>query len=197
MSIEAQVETYIARAWGHVIDELRQWWESTIHHGCFCGPGGQRGEVVDELDGCCQVHDEEYGQAGISADTMWWPPDAYVAGRQADANLVACAQNAATDNDIYRDRLIWLFSRRIDIADAVVWYRARLEEFRDWLGSIRERVVAEGGLPPDLAADYEQYVAYLTAEGMESDDLVAAIDDAGLDPGTLQTPGSTEPTALA
>jgi len=203
MPLDEQVDAYVARAWGHVIEELRQWYDTTTHHGCFCGAGERGTEPVDELDTCCQTHDKEYGDAGINADTMWWPPDSYVAGRQADLNLVNCAQSAATDNDVYQERLIWLFSRRVDIADAVLWYRDRLKRFGDWLESIRPRILADGTVPADVAAEYAQYVAYLEGEGIEADDLAVAVADAGLDPNALATPGAPgapggqEPTAYA
>ena len=201
MPLDEQVDAYVARAWGHVIEELREWYETTTHHGCFCGAGQRGTEPVDELDTCCQTHDEEYGAAGIAADSMWWPPDSYVLGRQADLNLVNCAQAAATENDVYRDRLIWLFSRRVDIADAVLWYQDRLERFRDWLESVRPRILAEGVVPADVAAEYAEYVAYLEGEGIEGGDLAVAVADAGLDPSTLGQPAAggepPEPTAYA
>lgn len=200
MSIDEQLEAYLYRVWGEVIDQLRQWYDDATHHGCFCGAGQRGTEPVDELDGCCQRHDQEYQEAGIAAETMWSSPDAFVAGRQADVNLVNCASAAATDADVYREALIGLFSRRVDIADAVLWYRDRLEKFRGWLGAARERLLADGTVPPDIAAEYAQYVAYLEAEGIEGGDLVAAVEDTGLDADAMTAPGSTgsaEPTALA
>jgi Phospholipase A2 len=203
MSIDAQVEGYVARAWGGVIARLKAWYDDTTHHGCFCGAGQRGTEPIDELDACCQRHDQDYEDAGISADTMWSTADAFVAGRAADEALVRCAESAQTDNDVYRQGLIWLFDSRVEIADSILWYRQRLEQFRDWLDAARERILAEGGVPPDIAAEYAQYVAYLEGEGFESHDLVVAVADAGLDPGALggptpaPAPGSDEPTAYA
>ena len=37
MSIDEQVEGYLARAWGGVIARLKAWYDETTHHGCFCG----------------------------------------------------------------------------------------------------------------------------------------------------------------
>jgi hypothetical protein len=204
-SLDEQVDAYIARAWSHVIEELRAWYDNTTHHGCFCGAGQRGTEPVDGLDTCCQTHDNEYATAGISADSMWWPPDSYVAGRQADLNLVNCATSAVTENDVYRERLIWLFSRRVDIADSVLWYRDRLKQFNDWLQSVTPRLLADGSVPPDVAAEYAQYVAYLEGEGIEHEDLTVAVADAGLDAAALDAAAGTggtagegqEPTAYA
>jgi hypothetical protein len=197
MSIEEQVEAYVARAWGGVIAQLKAWYDETTHHGCFCG-GGQRGtEPIDELDACCQQHDQDYGTAGIAAATMWSTADAFVAGRAADEALVRCAESAQTDNDVYRQGLIWIFDSRVEIADSILWYRQRLEQFRDWLDAARDRIYAEGTVPGDVAAEYAQYVAYLQGEGFESQDLVAAVTDAGIDPAALGAPGTEEPTAYA
>ncbi|XP_078097910.1 basic phospholipase A2-like [Mustelus asterias] len=32
-------------------------------YGCFCGPGGNGNQPVDDIDRCCQVHDDCYGEA--------------------------------------------------------------------------------------------------------------------------------------
>jgi hypothetical protein len=203
MSIDEQVEGYLARAWGGVIARLKAWYDETTHHGCFCGAGERGTAPIDELDACCQQHDLDYGSAGISADTMWSSADSFVVGRAADEALVRGAESAQTDNDVYRQGLIWLFDSRVEIADSILWYRQRLEQFRDWLDAARDRIAAEGTVPGDVAAEYAQYVAFLEGEGFESSDLVAAVTDAGLDaralgsPDTTPTPGSEEPTAYA
>ncbi|XP_072346519.1 acidic phospholipase A2 E-like [Scyliorhinus torazame] len=35
------------------------------NYGCFCRIGGSGNQPVDDLDRCCQVHDDCYGEAGM------------------------------------------------------------------------------------------------------------------------------------
>ena len=82
----------------------------------------------------------------------------------------------------------------------MLWYQDRLARFRDWLESVRPRILAEGVVPADVAAEYAEYVAYLEGEGIEGGDLAVAVADVGLDPSTLGQPaagGEPEPTAYA
>ena len=132
---------------------------------------------------------------------MWWHADSYVLGRQADLNLVNCAQATATENDVYRDRLIWLFAAgRHRRFGALVPGPART---LPRLARVRPaRILAEGVVPADVAAEYAEYVAYLEGEGIEGGDLAVTVADAGLDPGALGQPGGAggeppEPTAYA
>nr|P00603.1 RecName: Full=Basic phospholipase A2 CM-II; Short=svPLA2; AltName: Full=Phosphatidylcholine 2-acylhydrolase [Naja mossambica] len=45
----------------HCTVPSRPWWHFA-DYGCYCGRGG-KGTAVDDLDRCCQVHDNCYGEA--------------------------------------------------------------------------------------------------------------------------------------
>ncbi|XP_072346505.1 acidic phospholipase A2 E-like [Scyliorhinus torazame] len=45
------------------------------NYGCFCRIGGNGNQPLDDLDRCCQVHDDCYGEAGMMECPvyLWYP----------------------------------------------------------------------------------------------------------------------------
>lgn len=176
------LQTYVDQTYASQIASLRQWWDSTTHHGCFCGAGARCDTPVDGLDQLCQQHDTDYGAAGVSADTMW-TADGFVASRNADYALSTAAGSATTTATEYQQGLIWLFSTRYQIADGIIWYRQRLQEleeakrrFRDWLLS------ASTLSPEEQRTQLAQWEGYLEGEGVQRWEVDAVVAETGFRP---------------
>jgi Phospholipase A2 len=180
MGVQQQLDAYLQRIYGSTIGSWRAWYEANTHHGCFCGAGARCSEPVDGLDRCCAAHDAGYDAQGIAAEVMW-TADGFVLGRQADVDLVVCAQSTDTTAEEFRQHLIQLFSWRVGVADALLWYRAKLEEFSRWLDG------ALSANDPAAVDGYAWWVDSFGSEaGIDATEVAAITRDLGHEPPTGQ-----------
>jgi hypothetical protein len=98
---------------------------------------------------------------------------------------VDCANSATTTDPDYRDNLIWLFSTRVTMADAVLWYRGRLEDIdrlRQWLLSDASSADEPS---EETRQGYAQWASYLRDQEISTDEIEAVVRETGRDPSQL------------
>ncbi|HEX9259372.1 MAG TPA: hypothetical protein VF855_07525 [Acidimicrobiales bacterium] len=184
MGVTEDLEAWFTAQYAGTVASAKQWYDSTTHHGSFCGAGTRGDTAVDGLDSCCAQHDANYGAVGASADDMW-SADALARTRDADQALVDCAGGADTTDPDYRDNLIWLFSTRVTLADAVLWYRARLEE----LDRMRQWLLSDASSPEEPSDEtrqgYAEWTRHLEGQDISRDEIEAVVREVGRDPERL------------
>jgi len=187
MGTAEDLQAWVDQQYASQIASLEAWWDSSTHHGCFCGAGARCDTPVDGLDQLCQQHDNDYGAVGMSADAMW-TADGFVATRDADYRLASNAASATTDATDYQQNLIWLFTTRYQIADGIIWYRQRLQEIEDAKRRFQEWLLSANTLSPEEAqAQLAQWEGYLEGQGVDRAETAAMVADAGFSPGTGDT----------
>ncbi len=172
MSIQGQIQQWVRAQHGTALGDAQTWWRDATHHGCFCGAGSDCNTPVDGLDECCKAHDEAYGNVGLNANNMWDFPDGFTKARQADADLVACAGSAQTNETVYKEALVKTFEARVMIADAILRWQA----FERWL-----LAEAPQQTPDQRRQSWATLAGDLTSIGVTNDELYAAMADHPVD----------------
>jgi hypothetical protein len=182
MGMAEDLQAWCDQQYQSQVSQLQSWWNSGTHHGCFCGAGAQCDQPVDDLDQLCKQHDDDYGAVGASADTMW-TAEGFVRTRDADYALASRAGSAATTNTEFRDRLVWLFSSRYEIADGIIWYRQRLQELEEVRRRFQEWLLSASSLPAaQQHQELEQWMTYLEGQGVDRYESQAMVAASGFTP---------------
>jgi len=81
----------------------QEFYNRTIRHGCFCGPGSVCNVVTDSLDRCCQAHDAAYTAVGVNTPggVSMFTLDGVKRTIAADETLARCSQVAINDGTPY------------------------------------------------------------------------------------------------
>ena len=172
-----RVQQWVHDQYSSAISELKSWYDEATHHGCFCGAGTRCQDAVDALDSCCAAHDAGYTAAGISADVMWEVPNGWVLAIRADSDLVACAGGAHTDNTGYQQQLIWLFSRRVEIASVMQTWIERAEEIERGFDRLRDWLLSAAPTGTELTEGVAAHTASLTEMGAAHDEVAALVTE--------------------
>jgi hypothetical protein len=120
-------------AYGHEIDGLRRMFAEQ-RYGNWCGPGNVGTEITDDMDACCNAHDNAYGAQSVTSEDpapsgyySMWDIEGFKRTMEADATLVACVAATAVDTHFYgpsaavfRAGVVAVFGARATIA-AAAW----------------------------------------------------------------------------
>lgn len=133
MSDPAELAQQFMESFGHEIDGLRRMFNEQ-RYGNWCGPGNVGTEVTDDMDACCQAHDQAYGAQAVTSEDpppsgyySMWDIEGFKRTIDADATLVSCVAATAVDTNwygpaaaAYRAGVVAIFGARAGIAAAAI-----------------------------------------------------------------------------
>lgn len=125
--ISALVQKFQA-LWGEQLRTARRMFEEK-RYGCWCGPSNVCFKVINNIDRCCQAHDEAYARVGVTSGNgsgiNMWTVEGLKRTQDADLELVRCTQATLFDPhwygpaaNLYRTGVAIIFGTRAAAAAA-------------------------------------------------------------------------------
>jgi Domain of unknown function (DUF4157) len=111
-------------------EKLEALYNYVVHYGNWCGPRDKGKPPINNIDLCCQTHDNDYGAVGVTSGSDgigMFTLEGITRTKSADLKLVMCTQATALDRHwygvgaaAYRQGVLTIFGGRAAIASALM-----------------------------------------------------------------------------